>query len=212
MRFLFAPKLTGFVIVLLMAGCASGPERLSFDKEKAPLLHNAYIELNVKKPSAAFLNTGSPGTAGMPLATLMTTDTSKLSKAPIQALLDREKIDISEIVRAEAQQILSKKSSVRLTARESAKVIFRFTVESYGLSKTHPFGSVYDANVSITASLVTSEGKLIWQVTDWVSGLALDNKDGRTLDVYYARPETLKTALSTASRIVVKRLISNLPD
>lgn len=212
MKFCRWIRFVSAAIAVFLTGCAAVPSSVSLDGSNVKLLHKAYIEPNVQKPDTVLFLNGSPGTASMPLATVLTTDNSPLSKLSIKDLLEKENIDIGDIVYAEAQKLISQKKFIGLTSETSADVVFKFVVNGYGFGKTHPFGSVYDATIRITASLVTRDGKLIWQESNFVSGLALDNNKGQTLDVYYSNPETLRVALATCARIALERILAKIPD
>jgi hypothetical protein len=199
--------------VLFLSGCVSPPS-VNLSKSDQALLNATYLDPNVTKPSEVMFLNGSPGSPAMGLlGTMLTTDTSALSQLPIKDLMIKHNIDISALVFEEAKSILASKPSITLTPHnDKAKVLLKLSVDHYGLAKTHPFGSVYDANMRITARLLVANERLIWQESQFITGLAMDNNKGQTLPVYYANPETLRVALATGARVLLKRILSNLPD
>lgn len=199
-------------IAVFLVGCAASPSKVKQDGG-VELVRKTYIEPQVPKPYTVVFQTGAPGIAGVAgiAGELLVNDHSPLSKLPIKDLMERENIDIGDIVYAEAQDLISQKRSIELTSEASADAILRLSVDRYGFGKTHPFGSVYDATIRVTASLVTRDGKLIWKESDSVSGLASDNNKGQTLDVYYSNPETLRVALATCARVALKRILAKMP-
>lgn len=200
------------VAVVFLGGCAAVPSSVSLDRAKVQSLRNTFLDPVVQKPAEVIFLTGSGGTAGMPVASLLTNDHSGLSQLSIGELLEKQRIDIGQIVLDEAKQIISQKRSISLTSESSSEVTFKFVVDAYGLVKTHPFGSVYDAVIRVTSRLYARNGELLWQESEAISGLAMDNNKGQTLDIYYSNPETLRVALATASRVAITRILSKLPE
>lgn len=207
----------GFCLLLFVlfsiGGCA-GTRSVPFNQRDVSALSSVYIDTAVSKPGKALFGNGSPGTLGMgPQASAMTTDNSKLAQLPFDALLVKNKIDIGTITYEQARMILAAKKSINVTgSRDLAKSIVKLRVDSYGIQKTHPFGSVYDPTIRITAGVYDRSGKLLWQESNFVSSLALENNKGQTLSTYYTNPSTLSTAFSHVSRIVLARIFSEMPN
>lgn len=210
MRFRISFLLT---LLLSIGGCGT-TKSVVFQQRDAAVLSSVYIDTVVAKPAQALFANGSPGTLGVsPLAYAMTTDSSGLAQLPFDAFLAKNRIDIGSITYEQARMILTAKKSVNLSGdRGAAKSVLKLRVDSYGIQKTHPFGSVYDPTIRVTAGIYDRSGNLLWQESNFVSSLALENNKGQTLSTYYANPSTLSTAFSHITRIVLARIFSELPD
>lgn len=210
MRFWIFPLLT---LLLSIGGCGT-TNSVAFQQRDAALLSSVYIDTVVAKPDKVLFGNGSPGTLGVsPQAYAMTTDSSNLAQLPLDAFLVKNKIDIASITYEQARMILTAMKSVSLSgSRDKAQSVLKLRVDSYGIQKTHPFGSVYDPIIRVTAGIYDRSGKLIWKESNFVSSLALENNKGQTLSTYYANPSTLSTAFAQVSRIVLARIFSELPN
>ncbi|MDI9334644.1 MAG: hypothetical protein QM533_09735 [Cytophagales bacterium] len=198
----------------LLYGCAGAPT-ITPSKDKLVSLGTASIDKEVAKPKEIFFRGGLQawGAAlGGALGGALTADAGKSDATKLNELIAAQQLDIGKMVYQEATRQLANKKSITIVEGDAANGKFQFFVTHYGFSKTHPFGSTYDVNMGVLAKLVSKTGEVLWQYSDFVTGLASDNNQGQSLDVYYSNPATLKPALETAARVVVRNVLANLPN
>jgi len=148
---------------------------------------------------SAFLALVATSSAGM-------TDAERMVK-----FLDENHIDISEILYSEVSSQVAALKTFDISGANKTDATLIFSVDMYGFTKTHPFGSNMNPIIRMTRKLSKPNNEIIWQESEFVSDFASDNDQGQSLDTYQNEPEKLRAALAKASKVAVNRLLAKLP-
>lgn len=125
-------------------------------------------------------------------------------------MLEREKIDIAEIVYLEATRQIAVSGRFEAADSDKTDAVLNFSVDLYGFNKTHPFGSNMNPLIQITGKLSKPDLTIVWHQSEMVSDLVSDNDQGQPMSVYQGEPAKLRAALTKASEVAVRRLLSKL--
>lgn len=210
-----------FVVVaitgIFLGGCAGLPglQTVSLGNDRLSNIHTVSIDKNIPKPKTVLLgrdgaNLGGAGFVVAVAVQAATTDMQQGRPDTLNELLERQGIDVSQIVYAEAATQLSEKKGLLVSDAPGADATFQFTINRFVFSRINPFGSVYDVTLSATGKAYSKNNELIWLHTDYVTGMTPDNNQGQTEDTYYSDPNKLRLAIETASKALLQRLIGTI--
>ncbi len=205
----FLALLATFVIT----GCAA-PVSIGLSPEQRQSLKNVHVTPDVPKPGQLYWR----GTAqawgavlGGAIGAAFTHNSGATDAENMAKWLGENKIDVSEMVHAEAVSLLTQRKTYALVSADQADATLRLSVDMYGFNKTHPFGSNMNPLIRITGKLVRPNQDIVWQETEFVSDFAAENDQGQPMDTYLKEPEKLRAALAKASSVAVRRLLAKLP-
>jgi hypothetical protein len=206
--FIFALVVTTFHLT----GCATS-KSIQMSAENRASIKYVHIYENVSKPSVIYWR----GTAqawgaalGGVIGALATNNSGMTDAERMVKYLDKEHIDISEMVYFEATKQEAALKTFDISDANKIDATLSFTVDMYGFNKTHPFGSNMNPLIRVTGKLVRPDNQIVWQDSEFVSDLASENDQGQSLDTYQNEPEKLRAALAKASEIAVKRVLAKL--
>ncbi len=206
--------LTVAVTAGFLCGCA-GRQTMVLSNDRLSNIRTISIDKSIPKPKTVGMARGGVGIGGVGLlgavvANVATTDFRNDRPATMAELLERNGIDVSQIVHAEAAAQLSAKKGLLISETPGTDATFQFTINNFCFGKTHPFGSVYDVCMDVTGKAFSKNGELIWTKSDYVSGLTPGNDQGQTEDTYYTDPGKLRIAIETATRVLLKELMATI--
>ena len=208
-QFIFSIIITTF----LLAGCAT-PHSVHLSAANRASIKGVHIDKNVSKPDVIFWR----GTAqawgaalGGVIGALATADAGMTDAERMVKFMDKEHIDISEIVYSEVTKQVAVLKTFDISDANRIDATLIFSVDMYGFNKTHPFGSNMNPLIRITGKLIKPNNEIVWQESEFVSDLASANDQGQSLDTYQNEPEKLRAALAKASEVAVKRVVAKLP-
>lgn len=198
--------------VVLLAGCST-PQTVPLTAENRSPINNIYIEKNVSKPSVIYWRGTTQAWGGAlfgALGAFATADAGMTDAEKMIKFMERNKIDISEIVYSEVSKQMAELKTYQITSVEKSDATLTLAVDMYGFNKTHPFGTHMNPMIRTTAKLIKPNNEIIWQESEFVSDFASENDQGQSLQTYQNEPDKLKAALAKASQVSVKRLLVKL--
>jgi len=120
-------------------------------------------------------------------------------------------IDVGQIVAEEfARQANSGSSITFVVGSSPADAQVDLIVNAYGITHAHALGSTLYPVVSLTATMKTPEGTVIWQANHVASAQNAENQEGHALEDYLRDPELLRRAFVTGSDIVSRVMVQDL--
>lgn len=205
-----------FWFMLVTAACAAGcstPKSVPLSPDTKNSIKNIQVDKQVSKPIDIYWRGGEQAWSAALFGAVgaMSTAGSGAREADyMKAMLEREKIDISEIVHTEATRQIATSGRFSVVDPEKADAVLTLSVDLYGFNKTHPFGSNMNPLIQVTGKLSKPNQEVVWQQTEMVSDLASDNDQGQSMSTYQSEPAKLRTALTEASEVAVKRVLAKL--
>ncbi|VWX33618.1 conserved hypothetical protein [Limnobacter sp. 130] len=198
--------------VILLAGCST-PQSIPLSVENRSPIKNIHLEKNVSKPSAIYWRGTTQAWGGAlfgALGAFATADAGMTDAEKMIKFMEKNKIDISEIVYSEVSKQTAALKTYQISSVDKSDATLTFAVDMYGFNKTHPFGTHMNPMIRMTAKLIKPNNEIIWQESEFVSDFASENDQGQSLETYQNEPATLKAALAKASQVTVKRLLVKL--
>ncbi len=202
---------------IYLGGCANLPglQTIPLGNDRLSSLHTVSIDKNIPKPKTVPLgrsgaNLGNMGLVAQVAIQVATADPQKDRPDTLNELLEREGIDVSQIVYSEAATQLSEKKGLLISDAPGADATFHFAVNRFVFSRTNPLGNVYNVTIAMTGKAYSKSNELIWIYTDYVTGMTSDNNQGQSEDTYYSDPSKLKLAIETACKALLNRMMSTI--
>ena len=125
-------------------------------------------------------------------------------KGEILQLMEKNHIDIGQILAAEFEKQLAAKPGFPQLVKEGGDAQFRFEL-SYGLSQSL-LASRLKPELYVWANLKDNEGKTIWKSRKWAN----QHLPGYKHREYVQNPELLRQVLQEASAVVAKKFAETL--
>jgi len=205
-------RLYKFVLVLLialLAGCAS---TVKFDPAmKSRLDDGIAISPSVKLAGTPYYHGPEHtwgavlgGAVGAVVASSMVSEPTK-----IKNYLETEKIDVGAIVIEEFKRQINEHADFSSKIRDDGKYRLELEIPIYGLVQKHGFSSEYKPMLGLKARMKDTEGKVIWEYYDYVTGGNGDTL-GFAYDNYFQNPETFRAAYTSAAKVVVSFVLNDL--
>lgn len=198
--------------VILLAGCST-PQSIPLSVENRSPIKNIHLEKNVSKPSAIYWRGTTQAWGGAlfgALGAFATADAGMTDAEKMIKFMEKNKIDISEIVYSEVSKQTAALKTYQISSVDKSDATLTFAVDMYGFNKTHPFGTHMNPMIRMTAKLIKPNNEIIWQESEFVSDFASENDQGQSLETYQNEPAKLRVALAKASQVAVKRLLAKL--
>ncbi len=198
--------------VALLAGCAT-PSSMALSPANKSSIKTVHIDKNVAKPANLYWRGAAQAWGGAlfgAVGAIATANAGMSDAERMQQFMDKQHIDISQLVYAEASKQAAAKNMFQLSDGDKTDATLILSVDMYGFSKTHAFGTHMNPLIRVTGRLAKPNNEIVWQESEFVSDFASENDQGQSLDTYTEQPETLRAALAKASEVAVKRILAKL--
>lgn len=172
--------------VILLAGCST-PQSIPLSVENRSPIKNIHLEKNVSKPSAIYWRGTTQAWGGAlfgALGAFATADAGMTDAEKMIKFMEKNKIDISEIVYSEVSKQTAALKTYQISSVDKSDATLTFAVDMYGFNKTHPFGTHMNPMIRMTAKLIKPNNEIIWQESEFVSDFASENDQGQSLETY----------------------------
>lgn len=199
--------------VVLSTGCST-TNSLPLSNENRTSIKSVYIDKNVAKPKAIYWRGTMQAWGGTLFGAVggaATSNAGMTDAALMVKFMEKEHIDLSEIVYSEVSKQVAALKIFRISDSNNADARLIFFVDMYGFNKTQPFGSHMNPLIRITGKLIKPNNEIVWQESEFVTDFASENDQGQSLDTYQSDPTKLRAALVKVSEVAVKRVVSKLP-
>lgn len=144
------------------------------------------------------------GAVGAVAASIMVSEPAK-----IKNYLETEKIDVGAIVLEEFKRQLNEQADFSGKVRDEGKYRIELSVPVYGVTQKNGFSSEYKPILRVTSQMIAPDGNVIWESSDYVGPLNSETP-AFTYKEYFGTTDNFKNAFVSASKAVVKLLISDL--
>ena len=198
---------------LLTTACVAPPVAMAPTARAA--IHTVRVNPVVQLPADMLYRGQKEGVAMMlsgPLAgAQVASAVGKETATQLVAEMRANHIDLSQIVADEFALQASSGSSITFVVGSSpADAQVDLTVNAYGITQAHVLGTALYPIVSLTATMKTPEGAVIWQANHVASAQNIENQEGHALEDYLRDPELLRRAFVTGSDIVSRVMVQDL--
>jgi hypothetical protein len=195
---------------VFVAGCAT--QSMSGSQRKA--IRSVAIAKNVPLPPqptvhGKAMQTGTFWGGPLVMMAMMGSETSDVVK--FKSYLVQSKIDVGDIVRQEFGAQLAATRAFPAIVDEGADATFQLEVAGYGLApgfSMSPTNKPVRPTLNVVAKLVAPDGKVLWQNSDYVTGMG--EVAAHQVDLYYTRPELLEQGFRQAAQLVMKELLKDI--
>jgi hypothetical protein len=198
---------------LLMTACVAPPVAMAPTARAS--IHTVRVNPAVQLPADMLYRGQKEGVAmmltgplvGAQVASAVGKDTTTQLVAEMRA----NHIDIGEIVAAEFAKQASSGSQITFVVGSSpADAQIDLTVNAYGIAHAHALGATLYPIVSLSATMRTPEGAVIWQASHVAGAQNIENQEGHALEDYLRDPELLRRAFVAGSDIVSRVMVQDL--
>lgn len=129
--------------------------------------------------------------------------------------LDKNKIDIGNIVRQEVVTLLEQTKRTTSISEGGTLPKVQIVIEHYGVAPTAAFSlslinRPLKAAMRVAVKVTSADGNMVWEGKDFITALG-NPADAHTLDEYYADPQLLDGAFKQAAQIVIKEIFKDFP-
>jgi hypothetical protein len=130
-------------------------------------------------------------------------------KTVLKNILQTNDIKVGEILRLTFEEQLKQTNIFPKVVRDGAEAQFNISIANYGLAKKGAFNGALRAVIWGNASLVSADGKVLWQKT--IKPEAFESRlPAYDLEYYKEHPDELRHTFQVLSSIVVAELIEDL--
>ncbi len=197
----------------LMTACVAPPVAMSTNTRSG--IHTVRVNPVVKVPAEMLYRGRKEGlammAAGPLLGDLVASSVGKETSEQLLAEMRANHIDLGAIVAAEFARQASAGSPIAFVVGPGpADAQVDLTVNAYGIVHASALGTRLYPIVSLTATMKTPEGALVWQANHVAGAQSAEDKDGHALDDYLRDPELLRGAFVTGSDIVSRVMVQDL--
>ena len=198
---------------LLMTACVAPPVAMAPAARTA--IHTVRVNPVVQLPADMLYRGQKEGVAmmlsGPLLGAQVASAVGKDTATQLVAEMRANHIDLGEIVAAEFAKQASSGSPITFVVGSSpADAQVDLTVNVYGIAHAHALGTTLYPIVSLSATMKTPEGTVIWQASHVASVENAENQEGHVLEDYLRDPELLRRAFITGSDIVSRVMVQDL--
>jgi hypothetical protein len=198
---------------LLMTACVAPPVAMAPTARTA--IHTVRVNPVVQLPADMLYRGQKEGVAMMLSGPLVGAQVAsavgKETATQLVAEMRANHIDLGQIVAAEFARQASSGSSITFVVGSSpADAQVDLTVNAYGITQAHALGTTLYPIVSLTATMKTPDGTVIWQANHVASAQNVENQEGHGLEDYLRDPELLRQAFVTGSDIVSRVMVQDL--
>lgn len=176
-------------------------------------LLRGYILPEVTKPKDMFYRGPGAGVGSLfgAIGAAATVNADHSAKGELMALMDKEHIDIAQILLEQTEAKLAASTGVEKRIQALKGPRLQTEILMYGLVKTQLFSSTMYPTIKVKMTL-TQEGdpKPVWQETEWVATAAIENNKGFAYDEFMKDPEKIRVVWKNVSKIAADRLINAL--
>jgi hypothetical protein len=200
-----APLLLGLT---LFTGCIS---KIGLTKEVREYIRSVSIKKDVKLPDDIYYY-GQEHCVGSMfglLGAVASLEAAKEPKAQLKAVIQENQIDISEIIRDQFANELSKARVFPSVVPEGGDAEVRLEVRMFGFTLPTCFSGKLKPVLGVIGSLIRTDGTVLWQKLEYISGLKGETP-GNTLKEYLQNPEFIREAFSVTAKIVSESLVKHL--
>lgn len=177
----------------------------------AEALLRGYIDPQVPKPKDMFYRGPGQGAGSLfgAIGAAATAGADNGPKGQLLRLMDKEHIDISEILLEETQAKLSANPELEKQIKTIKGANLHIAILMYGLNKTQIFSSTMYPTIKVLM-ILNKEGEKapVWTESEWVSSSASENDKGFSIDTYMKEPDKIKIVWTKVSQIAVDRLLN----
>lgn len=198
-----------FFLTIFFVGCASTVKIDASTKSK--LDDGIAIMPAVKQADTPYYH-GPAQTWGMALGGAVggaIVSSMASEPAKIKSYLETEKIDIGAIVLEEFKRQLNEQADFSGKVRDDGKYHIELSVPMYGITQKNGFSSEYKPILRVRSRMIAPDGNVVWESADYVGPLNSETP-AFTYQEYFGTPGTFRNAFVSASKAVVKLLMSDL--
>ena len=198
---------------LLMTACVAPPVAMAPAARTG--IHTVRVNPVVQLPTEMLYRGRAEGAAmmlsGPLLGAQVASAVGKDKTTQLVAEMQANHIDLGDIVAAEfAKQASSGSPITFVVGSASADAQVDLIVNAYGISHAHVLGTKLYPIVSLSATMKTPEGTVIWQASHVASAENAENQEGHELEDYLRDPELLRRAFVAGSDIVSHVMVQDL--
>ena len=188
---------------VFLHGCLS----VSLDPKSLDSIQSISVDQEVKVSDSVTYSTSANRMVGVVAGPIVGVGVLLASPGPaqIKAYLEKENINIREIVRTEFVSALQKDPRFNKKLSESGQAHFVLEIIRYGLINK-PNSSELQPLVHIRATLLNSRGEVLWKNHDWTNR----NNEIPALpyEAYFETPDIFRSSFKSASADVVQMILS----
>lgn len=177
-----------------------------------PLLRG-YIYPEIIKPKDMYYRGPGQGVGSLfgAVGAVATMGADNSAKGQLIALMEKEHIDIAQIVLAQVQAQFGAIPSFEAKIKAIKGANLHIEIMFYGLVKTQIFSSTMYPTIRVMMTL-NREGDAtpVWSEKELVATAASENDKGFSYDDYMKDPEKIRIVLDNVSKIAVKRLLRSM--
>lgn len=198
-------------IVSLMIGCGG---QVALKKGSLDTIQSVSVSKNIAKPDRLSYQgrkeSGLMGACGC-LGGLFAGSTSKKTAVKITAVMEREEIDVTEIVREQFIEQLEESNLFNSIAPENSTAEFELSIRIYGFAQPQGLSSQLKPMLGVVGSLVRSDGSVLWKEYEYISNLS-GKTPSHSLKEYLNNPTLIREAFTIAAQRVAVDLIEHLKE
>jgi hypothetical protein len=200
------------LVAVALTGCAGLPTVKMSPDDRAQT-KAVRIASNVPLPEDMFFHgrAQSMGAVGGLLGAAMVASVGSEPKETILNTMKTNGIDLSMIVKAEFSKALTAAGQVNVVnANEPADGELSLIVNMFGFGQTQGFSALLYPVLNVSATLTSTDGRVIWQKTDYISPQNDENTGGHRFEEYVQQPELLRSTWTNIAGIVSRLLVKDM--
>ncbi len=194
-----------FLILLMMflfIGCSA---HVSLTKKDRSLIQSVSINKHIPKPYGIYYQ-GSREVHLGGYAEMIGTE--RRPKSMLKYIMEKDQIDIAQIVREQFTDELRKSKLFNSIVDEKGDAEFWLFIRDYGFSVPHYFTTKLKPYLILRGILVEPDGSFLWEKQAAV--VREGETPSYTLKEYLKNSELIREALTFASQIAVRDLINDM--
>lgn len=198
------------LVLFLLIGCVS---HVPLTKRDRSLIQSVSINEDIAKPGDIYYYGSKEvwlfATMGAIPGTVAGTQTVKGPKSMLKNVMEKDQIDIAQIVGEQFTNELKKSNLFNSIVHEKADAEFKLSVLGYGLEvKAGGFSRKLRPVLTVKGSLAKPDGSILWEKQRGV--FAKGGTPSHTLEEYLENSELLREAFTIAAQIVVTDFIKDM--
>lgn len=195
------------------APAQTSPAPAATSEAATPALLRGYIDPTVPKPKDMFYRGPGQGAGAIfgAIGAAATAGADNGPKGQLLALMDKEHIDISQILLAQTESKMAGSPELEKRIRAVKGANLHVAILMYGLVKTQLFSSTMYPTIKVLMTLdKEGEKEPVWKESEWVATAASENDKGFSFDAYMKEPAKIRIVWENVSKIAVNRLFTAL--
>jgi hypothetical protein len=203
-------RIASAIICLSLAACGA-MSYVPLDKEAKSRIQSVSVSETVPVPDTVTVYGMKQATAGVFGGVIGAAmgEAAFDDKTVLKDILRENDIRVGEILRSSFKARLEQSNTFPRVVNSGAEAQFNIVIENYGLFKRGAFDGELRAAIWGRASLVSADGKILWQET--IKPLGSENKvPAHDLQYFREHPEALRESFKALAYFVAGELINDL--